>query len=285
MKKRYWTLFVAVILVFNIYHFYQVNALQGLVNDEVMAKEKLRNSLAYYQFRSTGDSLFIEGNYDAAMAYYQKADSIVQQKGYNDSRLEIAAQIKKREENFRILEDALNKAKLDIRAYKHLKKNEEVLKDSLLTNSYRQIKQLVQVNKNLQDSLVKARNEMQKALTSVGKIVIEGYNGSKIYYAGDVQNGKAQGFGFGLYNTGGIYEGEWKNNLRHGKGKYTWKDGNVYEGEFYGDKRQGKGIYFFATGEKYVGEWMDNKRSGKGVLFGKEEEVIFNGQWENDEPI
>mgnify|MGYP001266252789 CR=1 FL=1 len=107
--------------------------------------------------------------------------------------------------------------------------------------------------------------------------------GNEIYYLGETNEGKANGFGAGLWKKGGHYNGMWKDNLRDGEGTYFWADGEHYEGEFKSDKRNGKGKYTWKNGIYYIGEWKEDKRHGAGVLYEKNGVVRLRGVWENDQ--
>jgi len=109
--------------------------------------------------------------------------------------------------------------------------------------------------------------------------------GSQVHYVGQVEEGKANGYGVAILNTGSRYVGEWKDNERHGQGTFYWKDGEYYEGNYEGDQRNGQGTYFWPNGEKYVGQWKDDRRSGKGAFFGKDGKLMTKGIWENDKMI
>lgn len=109
-------------------------------------------------------------------------------------------------------------------------------------------------------------------------------NGNLIHYLGEVKNGKANGGGIGIWNTGSIYKGQWKENLRHGKGEFTWADGQKYKGEFEDDIRSGEGIYYWPSGEKYEGEFADNRMNGEGILYDPDGNKKYEGLWKNDKP-
>ncbi|UJH67343.1 MORN repeat-containing protein [Allomuricauda sp. SCSIO 65647] len=109
--------------------------------------------------------------------------------------------------------------------------------------------------------------------------------GSQMHYVGQVKNGKANGYGVALFNTGSRYEGQWKDNQRHGNGTFYWKDGERYEGEYQNDKRNGQGTYFWANGERFVGLWKGDERTGEGIFYGKEGDVVASGVWEDDELV
>ena len=107
--------------------------------------------------------------------------------------------------------------------------------------------------------------------------------GSQMHYVGQVKDGKANGYGVALLNTGSRYEGQWKDNMRHGEGTYYWSDGQYYMGEYMNDKRNGQGTYYWPNGEKYAGQWEDDERDGKGVFYGKDGKIMADGTWEDDE--
>ena len=116
-------------------------------------------------------------------------------------------------------------------------------------------------------------------------------------YEGIFENGKLNGFGYGIFSKSQIvYLGDFKENLNNGigkeiylgsdksnfyffKGKYIngnkiygilyWKDKSYYKGNFnYNDKFNGKGFYYWGrTNEKYEGEWYDGKMNGQGKMI------------------
>ncbi|WP_235298621.1 MORN repeat-containing protein [Portibacter marinus] len=106
--------------------------------------------------------------------------------------------------------------------------------------------------------------------------------GNALHYVGETENGKANGYGIAILDSGSRYEGEWKNNQRHGKGKFFWMDGERYEGEYKNDQRSGTGIYYWTNGEKYVGEWEEDMRNGKGKFYNAKGEVKASGIWKDD---
>jgi hypothetical protein len=284
MKKIILPLVLAIFsIALALYHFEFSSKQTHLLQLEKERNLAALDSLKYYKYKHKGDSFFIIGNYQKAYEYYQQIDKVFNKEAIKEIRRSVEDQIMEKEKFFSHLQLLLGMSKQDLLDYKIRKNNEMISKDSLLQHTKLEVKKLNLENRSLKDSLYLANQKIKNIASSIGKLEIDAFNGLKIFYAGDLANGKANGKGYGLYSTGGIYEGDWKNNLRHGKGKYTWKDGSIYEGDYYGDKRQGKGIYLFTSGEKYVGEWMDNKRSGKGTLYDKDGTVLVSGNWENDE--
>lgn len=152
-------------------------------------------------------------------------------------------------------------------------KRSELVQNTLRTKQIDSLQQkLAQQEKEL------ARKEAKQVISFTNE------NGNLIHYLGEVKNGKANGGGIGIWNTGSIYKGEWKDNMRHGKGEFKWADGQVYEGEFKNDMRSGKGTYYWPSGEKYVGEFANNRMNGKGTLFDPDGNKEYEGEWKNDKP-
>lgn len=125
----------------------------------------------------------------------------------------------------------------------------------------------------------------QQSSTLWGQLSFIYDNQVKVEYLGQVIHGKANGYGWGIFETRGIYQGYWKNNLRHGKGKHTWKNGDVYEGDFFNGHKNGQGIYYFSDGSKFVGNWKDNLRDGLGTYYTAEGNIKFQGLWQKDKFI
>ena len=85
-------------------------------------------------------------------------------------------------------------------------------------------------------------------------------------YKGPFIDGKKEGKGIYIYNSGEKYEGEYKNNLRNGFGIYTYRNGYKYNGQWKDDKKHGKGILYFPNGEIYEGEFKDGDYDGLGIF-------------------
>jgi len=122
--------------------------------------------------------------------------------------------------------------------------------------------------------------------TSIKDILdIVNFDGTEIKYIGETEGGKANGYGYAVFSKKGFYEGHWTNNRRNGKGIYYWQNGDTYEGNYVAGFRDGFGVYTFASGEVYNGLWENNLRHGEGVLTNKKGKLVFEGEWEEDEPL
>lgn len=137
---------------------------------------------------------------------------------------------------------------------------------------------------NLNDELMAQKSKSSSTSEKVKVISFKNENGKLIHYLGEVENGKANGGGVGIWSTGSIYKGDWKNNKRHGKGTFEWADGEKYEGEYVNDQRKGEGTYYWPSGDKYEGEWNNDLREGYGILYDMDGNIRFEGGWINDKP-
>ncbi len=75
---------------------------------------------------------------------------------------------------------------------------------------------------------------------------------SKNKYRGEVhpETNHAEGRGFKVFGTGGLYEGYFDDNEMHGYGRGISSEGNCYEGTFEHNVMHGYGIYFDAKAQK-----------------------------------
>eukprot|EP00826_Nyctotherus_ovalis_P019763 TRINITY_DN1613_c0_g2_i1.p1 TRINITY_DN1613_c0_g2~~TRINITY_DN1613_c0_g2_i1.p1 ORF type:complete len:474 (-),score=97.51 TRINITY_DN1613_c0_g2_i1:133-1554(-) len=117
--------------------------------------------------------------------------------------------------------------------------------------------------------------DMEKIRTS-SNCGIKYYSDS--YYEGQLLNGKRNGRGLMVYNTGRVYEGDWVDDYREGKGFEKYANGNTYEGEYKSGKPSGKGIYTWSNGEIYDGEWKSGLKHGNGAWRGIEGDAYI-GEW------
>lgn len=142
------------------------------------------------------------------------------------------------------------------------------------------------LSKQLADSRQELENlnvQLEAASRDTEVLELKSTKGVSLIYVGKVKNGKANGFGVALYESGSTYAGEWKNNLRDGYGKFRWTDGELYEGHYKEDKREGFGVYTWKNGERYEGTWANDSRNGSGRVLKKSGEVKKEGTWVDDE--
>lgn len=219
------------------------------------------------------DSMLLNGDYNSVIDSYQvSADFHKENKTGIPLRIALA-----------------EKLLHERRAAGNFLKNQKNDLDSLSaeTASAQQIRKFDSLNFTLEKTKVQlTRLRSQLKEKSFGEYLkFKSLKGNQMHYVGQVKNGKANGFGIALLDTGSRYEGEWKNNQRHGQGTFYWADGQSYAGTYDGDKRNGFGTYYWPNGEKYQGEWQDDKRSGTGKFFGTDGAVVARGVWSEDKLI
>ncbi|WP_431121088.1 hypothetical protein [Flagellimonas flava] len=224
------------------------------------------------------DAMIIDGDdYSQALEAYQEK--------YDEHLLAEEAELK--------LRIALTQKMMALKAQP--KQNDEVLDlqhqlDSLTTileSAPKEIHQYDSLNFALEKSKVQiARMQKQLRRKSSGEyLTFTNSKGSLMHYVGQVKDGKANGYGVAILNTGSRYVGEWKDNQRHGDGAFYWADGQHYTGSYVNDKRSGEGTYHWPNGEKFVGLWKDDERMGEGAFYGKKGDIVASGVWENDELV
>ena len=249
--------------------------------------EKNRLALAYLSKKSEADEDFIQGNFEQALKKYQtlseeykNARTLIQQRqlSYQTSQEKAESQ-----------NTLLAKIKQEVANYQNfISINQQKIREMAISQKIQE-----ETNQYFIDSLQFVLHQMNSELKiadSLSKIPIlqkevlrfKNSKGKQVIYLGEVANGKANGQGIGILETGAIYEGNWKNNFREGKGIYQWADGEKYEGEFVKDERNGFGIYFWKNGEKYESYWKNDKRHGKGKVFDKNGKEKINGEWKDD---
>lgn len=105
------------------------------------------------------------------------------------------------------------------------------------------------------------------------------------FYEGEInlENGKAEGYGFLVKKNGDFYKGQFKNGQKDGHGieKYT----NFYfEGNYLEDKKNGKGVLSYDGKLVYDGEFKNGVYDGCGI-FHSTNGFIYDGFWQNNRKI
>lgn len=235
-------------------------------------------SLVFLENKAKADELFIEGRFDSALALYKELNVDV---NLLNKRKEIIKQFEE-SEGFKIrLEDESFKLQTEFN------KEQESLK---IQTDF--IKKRYLRSETTNDSLVKELSVILSLLASkqrelekvprYEKLTFYSANRTKVTYFGESNSGKANGYGFGYYSSGSLYEGTWKDNMRNGKGTFQWIDGDKYEGDYVSDNRSGTGTYYWKNGEKYKGKWENNMRNGYGILYDKDDNIKLKGIWKDD---
>ncbi len=78
-----------------------------------------------------------------------------------------------------------------------------------------------------------------------------------------------------------VFDGSFANN-QFKRGTLIYGNGDKYVGEFLDNKRHGEGTYFYINGSYYKGEWKYNLKHGKGKYYDKTNNMLVQGEWENN---
>lgn len=123
-----------------------------------------------------------------------------------------------------------------------------------------------------------------EAGTFHGEGVKSGPNG--YVYRGAWENGKRCGRGIEEYPDGYRYESTFIEDVSDDWGTLTFPNGDIYTGEFENDTFHGRGLYeWAATGETYEGNYCQGKRQGRGIFLDSHGRILYDGEWENDQPL
>jgi hypothetical protein len=108
------------------------------------------------------------------------------------------------------------------------------------------------------------------------------YDRKAVYseYDGDMRDGRPDGFGKLLVQSGLSYEGQWRNGLMDGDGAIRYANGDGYDGHFAAGQMDGRGRYASADGSIFEGQFRDGQRHGDGTLT-LASGVSYRGTWEN----
>lgn len=259
---------------------------QKKLNAKVSKQENILDStkteIEKFKTLQLADDYFFKGDYSQAKTSYNSILNTYNLSETQENRInQKIERINEVENTKEILTD-------EIRAYQFTMRNKQGEIDSLekvLSKTRAENQNELALKNQKVTSLQEELKQKKKAISKkqdVEVISFKNEKGDLIHYLGEVENGKANGGGIGIWKTGGLYKGDWEDNKRHGEGEYEWSDGHKYKGEFQNDIREGEGTYFWPSGEKYVGEWSEGKRNGQGTLYDQDGNVQYEGQWKND---
>ncbi|HMK17067.1 MAG TPA: hypothetical protein VK492_02610 [Chitinophagaceae bacterium] len=135
-----------------------------------------------------------------------------------------------------------------------------------------------------------AKYKSGNAVRYVGGFLNGMYNGrgtmffkEGAFLTGEWKNGKLNGKGSFLSETGILYIGEFVNGVKQGKGVLFYKDNGMIVGNFSNDKLNGRGIQIFSDGS-VVSEvnYKDDKRNGMGYQYEIKSKKLYEGEWSDD---
>ena len=274
VKKNIVPLFLVVAVISAIFFFVETKKLHHQLAQTQEKQSHLSEEINDYKELVHIDSVLLKGDYDTALNSYNETLKV-----HHENNMGIPLRIALAEKLLHV-ESTGEKEKNEIQ--------EEV--DSLITpeiSSPKEVREIDSLSFTLEKTKVQlARLRQMLKQKSFGEYLqFKSLKGNNMHYVGEVKNGKANGFGIALLDSGSRYEGEWKDNRRHGEGTFYWADGQYYVGTYNSDKRNGFGTYFWPNGEKYEGEWQDDKRSGTGKFFGTDGAIVTGGKWQDDKLV
>jgi len=234
----------------------------------------LANELSDYEELVHIDSMLLKGDYDTALNSYNES-----LKFHEENKMGIPVRIALAE---KLINTNQNNTPAPTATEEDLDSQANDMEPSA-----EEIRKFDSINFTLEKTKVQlARLRRQLKAKSFGEYLkFKSKKGNQMHYVGQVKNGKANGVGIALLDSGSRYEGQWKNNERHGEGTFYWADGQYYVGTYNSDKRSGYGTYYWPNGEKYAGEWKEDKRQGTGKFFGSDGDMVTGGQWDDDELV
>ena len=248
-----------------------------LKNELVQFKQEnkdISDKITAYEELAKIDSLLLQEDYDKAIASYNASMNFDKENNrIIPLRIALAEKLKGTPLNINPIPDSV-----------------ALEKDTLTRSDWSEeaaMRKYDSINFSLEKYRVQlTRLKKQLQQKSFGEyITFKSIKGNQMHYVGQVKDGKANGYGVAILETGSRYEGEWNNNQRHGEGTFYWADGEYYKGTYKDDQRNGYGSYYWTNGEKYTGEWKNDKRNGAGRFYDSEGEVVAGGEWDNDKLV
>lgn len=274
-KKSVLFLVLALTTVGALFFGIKVNNLQNQLQEVEIEQGQIEEKLNDYEQLSRIDSMLLEGNYDTAIQSYNATSLKVKEENKMGIplRIALAEKLSQAYTSPRVKEDT-TKTEIDSTLQPLAATAEQVRKFDSLNFSLEKTKvQLASLKKQLQQ---KSFGEYLKFKSKKGNFM---------HYVGQVKNGKANGYGIALLDSGSRYEGQWRENQREGEGTFYWPDGEYYVGTYASDKRSGFGTYYWPNGEKYAGQWKEDKRSGTGKFFDSQGDLVAGGEWNDDKLV
>ncbi len=254
----------------------KTNSLSKKLKEEAATTTELEKALNERDAYLAIDSMVVKGDYDNAIKAYSDQLATGPKTYDKDLRMRIALTQKLRSLGGAATSPKRDSLKAQLDSLKELPKIEAADIRDVDSLAFALQKAKVQVGRLQEQLKNRSQGEYLKFKSKKGNL---------LHYVGQVDQGKANGYGIALLETGSRYEGQWQDNERHGQGAFYWIDGEYYIGAYLDDKRSGEGTYFWPNGEKYVGQWKEDKRNGKGVFYSEKGKVVTSGVWKNDKLV
>ena len=280
MKKRYLLIIGIVALGAGVFtalmYRQQTQSLKAALQESRQAEARMAAELAAFGTSLHIDSLLAEGHFREALEEQEQLSAETGEWGATGIQLRMA-----------VISDLLrqrDRLQAELQANNAEQETEELSIDPVQHMATRQIDSLSFALEKTQLELTSLHHKLREK--SFGEfLTFRSEKGTLMYYVGEVKNGKANGFGIALLETGSRYKGTWKNNKRHGEGSFYWPDGQYYIGQYENDHRNGNGAYYWPNGEKYVGDWENDRRNGEGIFYDKGDQVMASGTWKDDKLV
>ena len=262
----------------------QNRMVRGMIDEQrTRLQEQAREMKALERLSETDEALILDGQYHTVLSTYKTLldsapSSIRPALEHRIERLHGLLEQRANEQGSMDMKDML------IDRYRRTIEDLEAQSTSLRSR-------ITRISDSLEgrfEDMLAEISRKEKELNKKDKVQVISFTspkGHKIHYLGEVENGKANGGGVGIWATGSIYKGDWRNNLRHGRGTFEWADGERYEGEYVDGIREGRGTYHWPSGDRDEGEWKGDRRNGQGPLFDMDGNVRYKGLWKDDKPV
>ena len=267
-------LILAVTIGSSVFYFTKSSSLSKQLEEMQEQQGQISEELGEYEKLALIDSMLLAGNYDTAIESYTASLKVKEENKMGiPLRIALAQKLAQAKSGAQPKEDSL-KAELDSLPKPAIASANEVRKYDSLNFTLEKTKvQLARLKRQMKD---RSFGEYLKFKSAKGNFM---------HYVGKVKNGKANGYGIALLDSGSRYEGQWVNNNREGEGTFYWPDGEYYIGTYKNDKRSGFGTYYWPNGEKYAGQWKEDKRSGTGKFFDSHGDLVAGGEWSDDKLV
>ncbi|CAM3614121.1 MORN repeat-containing protein [Zobellia roscoffensis] len=258
----------------SLFYFIKSNSLTKQLEEAQVQQGQISEELGEYEKLAIIDSMLLEGKYDSAIESYTASLKVREENKMGiPLRIALAQKLAQVKSGVNAKEDSV-KAELDSLPKPEIASAREVRKYDSLNFTLEKTKvQLARLKKQMKD---KSSGQYLKFKSAKGNLM---------HYVGKVKNGKANGYGIALLDSGSRYEGQWADNQRDGEGTFYWPDGEYYIGTYKNDKRSGFGTYYWPNGEKYAGQWKEDKRSGTGKFFDSDGDLVAGGEWSDDKLV
>ncbi|MEN1783791.1 MAG: hypothetical protein AAGF77_01520, partial [Bacteroidota bacterium] len=175
------------------------------VSDKIASLER---QIELQRQLSKADTLLVQGRYEDALTHYENQEAtIIENEGVGVAlRMAIAERLLAFEDGL-VPKSNAKEAEVEV--------DSSEVKAPITTLTLHQMDSLVFALEKAKVQVTRMRKQRQSK-SSGAYLTFTNSKGSKLHYVGEIKNGKANGYGVALLNTGSRYVGEWKDNQRFG---------------------------------------------------------------------